>query len=118
MLFYEQLDAFVIRPEDILESVKRFIKRHFPCSTDQIICVRDNLFFRRLGEIIFFWKPESFRFQCGYARPDVAFDNINKRFGEAEVPSDRDACQRMVNPVRPRSADVMKQAALSHQPAI
>src|SRR5512142_3403984 len=79
MLLYEQLDAFMVRPKDCPEPVERFIKRHFSRPADEVVGVGDDFFFHRHRQVIFLRQSQPGRLRCGYAGPDMTFDDITER---------------------------------------
>ncbi len=115
MLLYEQLDTFVVRPQNILEPVERFVKRHLAYAADQIVGIGDDLFFRCQRQIIFPRKSEPNRFSCGNACADVSLNDKHELLWKTKLSRDLNPCNRMFNAVRPGPADVMKQTALPDQ---
>jgi hypothetical protein len=115
MLLYEELDAFMVRPQNLFEPVECFIKRHFPGSTDQIISVRNDLFFRRQRNIILFRKAQPLCFIRRDPCSDVPLNDIDECRGKPEGRCDLDARKRMLDAVSPRSSDIMEQPAKPYQ---
>ena len=115
MLLYEQLDTFMIGSKDFLEPVERFIKRNLPHTTDQIIGVRYDLFFRCERNIVLPWQPELRGLCFRDAGANMPFNNVYKLLREAQFLRDLDTCQGMFDSVRTGPANVMEQPALLHE---
>src|SRR5512144_1092690 len=115
MLLYEQLDAFVVRAQNFLKPVERFIKRHFPRPAYEVVGVGDDLFLRRERKIVLLRQSQLDRPRCGYARPDMTFDDITECRCKSQIPRDLHPCQGMFDPVGPGPAYIMEEASKPHQ---
>ncbi len=118
MLLYEQLDAFVIRPENTPEPVECFIKRHFPRPADQIICVRNDFFLHRNRQVVPFRQSEPFCLPRCNSCTNMTFNYIDEGMGETQFPANFYASDGVMDVMRSRSADIMEQPTLPDQFAI
>ena len=85
MLLYKKLKTFVVGPQNILEPVERFVKRHLAYTAGQIVSIGDDLLFGCQRQIIFLRKSEPHRFSCSNACADVSLNDKHQLIRKTEL---------------------------------
>ena len=75
MLLSEQLNPFMVRPQDPLETVQGFRIRHFPYAAHEVVCVGYDLLFPGQRQIILGRQSQPHGFRRGDPGTDMAFDD-------------------------------------------
>jgi len=115
MLFYEKLDPFVVRTENSLEPLKRFMKQHLASTARQIVGIGNDLLFRGQGYIFLAGKSKPRGLGSGNARSNMAFNDQHDGVRKTEALRDLYACYGMFDTMRPGPADIMEQSPEADQ---